>query len=146
VRLYAAPPNDRTPLRVGDLFTVLPGGAQKREYRPGDTVTVETWWKTSSLPPLDYSYVLLLGNAGEPLVKQDAGLTAEMLPTSQWTPDVYRLSQITFTLPDEIPAGEYPMRLGVYYWQDPTLLPVVTSDSPDPLRIAAPVGTVTVAR
>lgn len=144
VRLYAAPPVGVSPVRVGDEFTMLPSGAQKPEYHPGDTVTVETWWKTSSLPTLDYSYVLLLGNPGDPLVKQDDGLVAETLPTSQWTPDSYRLSQITFTLPDDIPAGEYSVRLGVYYWQDQKLLPVVTTDSPDPLRVATVVGTVNV--
>lgn len=145
VRLYEAPPLEETPIRVGDLFIVLADGVEKNAYQPGETVTVKAWWQTLEQPTLDYSYVLLVGAESDPLVKADGGLLAAGLPTSQWAADEpYRLSQISFDLPQNLPPGEYPIMLGVYFWQEPTLLPVTYSTNHAAPRTVIPVGTLTV--
>lgn len=144
VRLYEAPPLDDPPLSVGDQFSLLSGGAEQLQYRAGDTVTLHTWWATSSLPALDYSYVLYVGSPENPLVKADGGLLAGTTPTSQWLPDgAYRLSKISVVL-QSLPAGEYPVSLGVYFWQDATHPLPVTAPDGTPLGSAAPLGTITV--
>src|SRR5664279_1838045 len=122
---------------------MLPDGVQKIQYHADDTVLAKTWWQTKTLPPLDYSYVLELTSPNGTVFKQDAGLTANSIPTSQWQPDQpYRLSQISFTLPSDLAPGEYTVTLGVYFWQDPQ--PLAVKSSSDAPGILAEVGTVTV--
>ena len=133
VRLYEAPPLAEAPVQFGDLLVMLPGGVDKSTYQPGETVTVKAWWQTLAQPPLDYSYVLLVGDERAPIVKVDDGLLAGDMPTSQWPPDQpYRLSQIRFALPDPLAPGEYPISLGVYYWEDPTT-PLTLADGAESL-------------
>ncbi|MBI1258065.1 MAG: hypothetical protein GC204_11390 [Chloroflexi bacterium] len=130
VRLYEAPPTSETPLMVGDLFTLLPDGVQKNQYHAGDIVIVKTWWQAQKPPLLDYSYVLELNDKGGILAHQDAGLTSDTIPTSQWfLGQPYRLSQISFKLPDNLAPGTYTLMLGVYFWQDPQPLPITFSDT-----------------
>jgi hypothetical protein len=152
VKLYEAPPVNEPPIQVSDLFTLLPSGTAKNQYRPGERVTVKAWWETSSLPTLDYSYALNLVPQGEPIpslnntpVKLDGGLTADGIPTSQWIPDgTYRLSEISFDLPLNLPPGAYAVLLGVYYWQDPQPLLIRLAEETRAERIRAQIGIVTV--
>jgi hypothetical protein len=130
LRLYEAPPIDGVPVQVGDLFTMLSSGAHKTAYRAGDSVVVKTWWQTDTLPTLDYSYALYLRAAGSETViaQADAGLVADTIPTSQWTPDQgYRLSQLRLELPGDLSPDQYELWAGVYYWQDPQRLTMQTS-------------------
>ena len=149
VRLYEAPPTSETPVQVGDLFSLLPGGVEKNQYHAGDTVTVKTWWQTPTLPTLDYSYVLYLRPQGsDTIIKQlDGGLLAGTLPTSQWTPgQSYRLSQITLPLPSDLASGTYQLWIGVYFWQNPQRLAMTTTGK-IPLALddtTAQIGTVVV--
>ncbi len=129
VRLYEAPPSG-TPVQVGDLFTMLPDGVEKNQYRAGDTVIAETWWQTQTPPTLDYSSVLYLRLTGSDAIIQqaDGGLVADQLPTSQWLPDsTYRLSQTPIELPVDLAPGTYQVWIGVYYWQNPQRLPMQTT-------------------
>ena len=130
VRLYEAPPSGIEPVQIGDVFAMLPAGAHQPQYHPGDTVIVKTWWQAQRLPTLDYSYTLLLRAAGSETViaQADASLMADTVPTSQWSSDGgYRLSSLTFTLPGDLPPGEYEVWLGLYYWQDPQRLLMQTT-------------------
>lgn len=130
VRLYEAPPANVAAVTVGNLFNLLPGETEKTHYHPGDQVIVKTWWKTTSLPLLDYSYVLYLEpkGDGQEIEHNDAGLLAGTIPTSQWLPNQpYRLSKQAIWLPDKLAPGTYELWLGVYFWQTEQLLPVHTS-------------------
>lgn len=142
VRLYEAPPLNETPVLVGDLFRMLPGGVARSVYHAGETAVVEAWWQTTSLPPLDYSYVLFVGDPAAPVVKLDGGLLAGTVPTSQWTPDQpYRLTRIQIALPGNLAPGDYPVTLGVYYWENPAPLPVGGAAASNGLT---PIGVITV--
>jgi hypothetical protein len=146
VRLYEAPPMSETPVHVGDRFALLPDGVQKNQYHASDTVTVKTWWQAQQQPTLDYSYVLELNAAGSILVHQDAGLIADSVPTSQWFPgQPYRLSQISFKLPENLAPGTYNVSLGVYFWQDlqhPLPITISGASTPDVPQTRAQVATV----
>ena len=150
VRLYEAPPTSETPVQVGDVFTLLPGGVEKNQYHAGDTVIAKTWWQTSALPALDYSAVLYLRPQGSDsnLQQIDGGLVADDLPTSQWTPgQSYRLSQTSVTLPGNLAPGTYQLWIGVYFWKNPQRLAMQTTGS-TPLSLdstIALVSNVTVA-
>ncbi len=132
VRLYEAPPTNEPTIQIGDVFKLLPGGVQMDQYQAGAKVMVNSWWQTTRLPPLDYSYVLYLKPKGgdQVLAQNDAGLlaAADTTPTSQWTPDQpYRLTQQSITLPENLAPGTYDLWLGVYFWQNPQRLPAQTA-------------------
>lgn len=128
VRLYETPPADQTPITFDDLLSLKISESSKTVFRPGDTVTVKTWWHSMETVPLDYSYGLYLRGAdGAVLAQNDHGLEIDGKPTSQWTTED-SLAKLQMTLPANLSPGDYSLWLAVYYWEDPQPLSATASD------------------
>jgi hypothetical protein len=109
VRLYEAEPTTDAML-LGDLFGVKTSGLSAATVRPGETITVKSWWQAFQQPERDYSYTLHLRRAGEisSMFSVDNGLTLGTMPTSQWSvasKPVYQA--LSLPLPATLPAGSY---------------------------------------
>jgi hypothetical protein len=130
VRLYEAPPA-RDPMRVAEL-SLLFEPPDANSYRPGQDVTFKAWWRAEEAVPRDYSVGLYLTAADNPAVviaNEDAGLAVDDTPTSLWTPGALLFERMQFTLPSHLGAGTYDLWLGLYYWEDPVLLPILADES-----------------
>ncbi|HLY28851.1 MAG TPA: glycosyltransferase family 39 protein [Aggregatilineales bacterium] len=127
VRLYESRPTTQNSAVFGDLFELVPGSQDRITYSKGESVLVKDWWRARQQPSLDYSYGLYLRRAEEGVTLADAngGLLVDQKPTSQLFPgEAYAFASQTFKLPDNLAPGEYDLWLGIYYWQNPTLLQV----------------------
>ncbi len=108
----------------------------------GRTLLVPSYWQAPDAPPaVDYSYTLYLTPPDDPadvVLQQDAGLGQR--PTSTWVDpeEVLRGGIAPITLPDDLPAGEYAVWLGIYYWETGERLTL------DDGRAALRIGEVTV--
>ncbi len=92
------------------------------DVQQGDrTLFVSSYWQApENTPPVDYSYTLYLTPLDAPdalLAQSDAALGHR--PTSTWSDpeEVLRGSIQPFTVPDDVPAGEYALWIGIYYWE-----------------------------
>ncbi len=108
---------------------------------PGQTLTVDLWWRAVRPPEADYSVGLYLTAAdGRVLAQQDGGfdrgrVPAMLLPADTWTPDARALA-----LPPELPAGEYALTVAVYDWRDGRRLPPDAASRDDSSYVLAVVS------
>lgn len=89
-------------------------------------IATRLWWRVEATPSLDYSFSLRLVNASGEVVAQNDGAInhygAEIVQTSQMTPDKIYIDWRTITLPAELSAGVYTLQLVVYQSWDGTRL------------------------
>lgn len=94
---------------------------------PGETITLHPFWQASSQPTEIYSMFAHLRPVGEPsnIVAQfDAPPAAETRLTPTWNdPDeLIPGSEITLTVPEDTPPGDYELFIGLYDFQTGTRL------------------------
>jgi hypothetical protein len=124
VRLYEAEPDD-APVSVGETLQLKVNPLGRDTYTAGDTLAVKLWWRVTEPLPLDYSRSLQLRDAnGRVVVADDTTLQRgdddAPLLTSAWPPsDAFTFTPESFTLPDDIPVGDYTLWLVVYHWATP---------------------------
>jgi len=146
VRLYEAPPLNEAPIRypqgLGLRFGVI-----DIAQRDDETLLIpRLWWQLYTPILQDLSYTLLLMNDDETVVasKDDSlilggtptayGLEVAAgtsgIPTSQWQMSAHdQLMTPLMSLPSNLPAGHYTLWIGVYYWQQPTLITPLTTEN-----------------
>lgn len=111
------------PVRMGGYLTFegyqLPAGSA---YRPGDTVTLVTYWRADGPqePDLRVFAHILRNPFTEPILQNDVlSVEASRLRDR----DVF-MQIISIPLPLDFPAGEYHLSIGAYRSSDETRLPV----------------------
>jgi len=118
------------PLQVNfDDKLELRGYDAKRE---DSTLAVTLYWQALSLMPEDYTiFVHLIGPDGQKVAQHDGQPTWEVpLPTSTWQPGEMLQDKHLLELPSDLPAAEYRLEMGVYFWQTQERLPVVENGIP----------------
>jgi hypothetical protein len=95
--------------------------------RQDSNLSVTLYWQALAAMPLDYTvFVHLIGPAGQTVAQHDGQPFWEVsLPTSTWQPGEMLPDRHTLPLPPGLSAGDYYLRVGVYYWQNLERLPVV---------------------
>jgi hypothetical protein len=90
------------------------------------------YWETLAAMGYDYTiFVHLLDAAGNQVVQQDAEPWWEVsIPTTTWQPGEKLRDRHTLSLPADLPAGIYQLRIGIYYWQTLERLPVLDAGAP----------------
>ena len=79
---------------------------------------------------MDYSVSVFLWREG--IVAQDDSYPAEgEAPTSTWTPNTIVFDAHTLTLPSDLAAGGYEVRVKLYTWWDGAVLPLADGDVPE---------------
>ena len=121
---------DRAEALAGALVRFQGGIALQRvavQRRDDGAVTVALWWRADAAPPVDYTVSAFLWRDG--VVAQSDSYPAEGdAPTSTWPPNAYIFDAHTLTLPPDLPAGTYEVRVKLYTWWDGAVLPLADGD------------------
>jgi uncharacterized membrane protein len=84
---------------------------------PGESVTLTLYWRAAARFETNYTiFTHLLGPDETVLVNADH---APPQPTQGWVPGQIITDQVTFTLPADLPPGDYPLEVGLYHAADP---------------------------
>jgi uncharacterized membrane protein len=88
-------------------------------WQPGETLPVLLRWTTDQPPPADFTvFVHLLAPDGSLIAQNDSFPTwLTPAPTSQWPLDQAVLDRHFLTLPNNLPAGTYTLKMGLYHAQ-----------------------------
>ena len=100
-----------------------------RRLRPGDTLTIDLWWR--ALRPMTQDYVVFTHLVYPPdavWAGKDSAPQDGASPTSAWQPGRIVTDQHRLTLPPEAPPGVYFVEIGVYDPRTGKRLPVNFSD------------------
>ncbi|MEP7284904.1 MAG: glycosyltransferase family 39 protein [Chloroflexota bacterium] len=128
-------------IQFGDVFSVTGIDAKLNDMpqpiastwtaTPGQTLTVNIVWSALKRPPSDYSVFLHLSAAADspPLAQADLTMGGAY-PTGAWRTGDKMHDQVTLSLPATLPAGEYKLYMGVYFWQTNKRLPLLINDAP----------------
>lgn len=102
--------------RFGEQVTLL-GADGLEPVAAGDELAFTLFWRSDAPFETDYTvFIHLLGADGTPVV------IADHLPprsTSNWTAGEIIADAVTFTIPADLPPGEYPLEIGLYNAADP---------------------------
>jgi len=106
---------------------------------PGETLTLDLYWRANSKPQRDYTvFTHLLGQlhnprSGGPLWAQhDSQPVDNGHPTSQWLQGQIVVDRHRLTVDDQAPEGEYRLEIGMYTAENGQRLAVVAADGQDP--------------
>lgn len=88
----------------------------------GEAVKLTLYWQSSGRVPVDYhAFVHILGPDGSLVVQGDRAAGGS-LPAGYWLPGELIEDEYSLTLPDDVPAGEYSILVGLYDWWHGTRL------------------------
>ncbi len=114
-----SPPGEALPAQVSRSYT-LDGSLQLLGYdlntdvfRPGDTILFNAYWYALERTSINYSSYLHLSAGGPPLAQVDKLHPGGRL-VSEWGPEGYIFDDYELKLPDDLPAGEYSLIIGLY--------------------------------
>ena len=82
--------------------------------QPCAQVSVDTWWSTERALDELYSSTLVIAGADGQGVANADNVPGGVYLTSIWQPAQLYFDERTLTIPCELPAGEYPLLLGMY--------------------------------
>ncbi len=107
-------------------------GLQRAELqaRADGTLTVALWWRAEATPSVDYTVSVFLWR-GSVLAQDDSFPAQNEAPTSAWLPNAIIFDAHTLTLPPDVAAGTYEVRVKLYTWWDGAVLPLADGNVPD---------------
>ena len=106
----------------GQLFT-LHDAIAPLTAQAGDRIFVDLWWSAAATPDLDYSVGVYLMDQSQQVFAQDDGQPGDF-PTSAWKAGSLYFDRHSLVIPASLPVGTYDLVVGVYWFGDPTPLPV----------------------
>ncbi len=108
-----------------------PEGSQF-SIQAGQTINLKLVWDVLKPPPVDYTLFLHLTPVGsdQPSAQVDRLIRPDY-PTGIWQVGDQINDSLDFTLPPDLPAGNYELWLGVYYWQTNERLAIQTRGNGD---------------
>jgi hypothetical protein len=120
-RLFELPSSESELHIFGELFA-LNDALFSPTIQRGENLHVDLWWSALEMPTLDYSVgVYLLDENGVTRAEHNAAPTSL---TTTWTPDSLVFDRHTLFIPPDLAPGTYQLGLSVYWYADPTPLPV----------------------
>jgi hypothetical protein len=123
-------------VEVGANFnrqTTLVGlDASANQVSPGDTLNVRLYWQVEMEFDQDYTtFIHLIGPDGLLHGQVDQTPGAGAYPTTGWLPGEYITDDYAIPIPQDAPAGDYQIEIGMYDPGTGQRLPVCQSDSCD---------------
>jgi hypothetical protein len=113
--------------------TPLPQGEERQfTLQAGQTINLKLVWGVLKPPPVDYTLFLHLTPVGsdQPAAQIDRLMRPDY-PTGVWQAGDTINDKFDFMLPSDLPAGEYELWMGVYYWQTNERLVIQTRGDGD---------------
>ncbi|MFN2206413.1 MAG: hypothetical protein ACK2UT_10900 [Candidatus Promineifilaceae bacterium] len=106
---------------------VFGGGIKLAGYdlAAGDAVSLVLYWESLAPVAEDYDvFVHLMDASGKLVAQNDRQPLSGLAATSVWRPGDLIRDPVTVTLPEDLDAGEYTLRLGIYLRETNERLPV----------------------
>ncbi len=135
-------PEPSQAITLGGLFSIkgltlaVDGSSQSSDsslsLKAGQTINLKLAWNVLKPPPLDYTLFLHLTPVGsdQPAAQVDRLIRPDY-PTGVWRVGDQINDSIDFALPADLPAGNYELWMGVYYWQTNERLAIKTRGDGD---------------
>jgi len=123
-------PQHRLNLRLGDSIFLEGYSLGTDTLAPGDTLILTLFWKTNAT--LDRRYTVfthLIGSNGALQAQRDSEPRGGSLPTDQWPVNQRIADNYAMLLPEDIPAGNYLLNVGMYQLTTGERLTVFTESS-----------------
>ena len=110
---------------LADLILLKSAELRQEAFRPGGVIVVTLRWQ--ALQPIDTHYVVFVHLVDDPHSPAVAQQDVEpFTPTTEWVPSVEMVDPHQVTIPADLPAGQYQLRVGMYPQGEPSYqLPVV---------------------
>jgi hypothetical protein len=116
----------RPPVAFGDAIALR----GKRVMQAAERLDVTLWWEATQSMDTDYKvFVHLVDQAGQLIGNGDAPPLDGGFPTHLWRPGDRVVDDYTVTLPADLPAGEYLLRVGWYAPDTGARLPAAEGDA-----------------
>ncbi len=101
-------------VRFGDAIALTGHDIAPATVRAGDSITATLRWEAIGQPLVDYTAsVQVLDAAGVPVAQFDQ-MPAPQFPTSLWRAGDRLLSEVSVSLPEALPPGEYGVWIALY--------------------------------
>ena len=115
-----SPPGEALPAQVRRSYT-LDGSLQLlgfdlngEAFKPGDTLNFTAYWYALAKTEVDYSSFLHLSSGGPPVAQADKLHPGDRAISEWWGPEGYILDDYELQLPNDFPAGDYQLVIGLY--------------------------------
>ncbi len=95
------------------------------EVRPGDTITVNVYWKAQQPLEINYQSFLHVLKSDGSLLTQSDHLNPGNYPTRRWPLDKYVRDEFVLAIPQDAPPGSYPVSAGLWVQAEGWRLPVL---------------------
>ena len=109
----------------GPHLTLLGYDLTDETGRPISNLKLTLYWQVESPLPLDYTtFIHLRNEAGEIVAQKDQPPLGGVYPTSLWEPGEIIADEISVSLPENLPPGQYSLVVGLYDLSTGARLPV----------------------
>jgi len=90
-------------------------GLEPETVSAGETITLTLRWEAHTSPGADYQvFVHLIGTDPDPVAQGDGPPLAGFYPTGAWAPGEVIADPHPIPLPEDVPAGQYRIVVGLY--------------------------------
>jgi len=112
--LPAAPASSTPAWQMSENFALTATGLPQ-QLAPGAELTFQLLWESLTATATDYTvFVHVVNYEGVTVAQQDTPPLAGFAPTRLWEPGLRLVDPYRLTLPADLPAGEYRVRVGLY--------------------------------
>jgi len=132
-------------LNMANVISLLGSSASTSLPRPGATVGLTLWWQALAGIERDYTaFIHTVDQDGSLWAQEDRVLSIGDEPTSEWQAGDIARATYELMLPCDMPAGNYVIKAGLYYWETGERLPAWDGEGHRLPNDAFPVETITV--
>lgn len=110
----ALPAQIKETYTLDDSFKVLGYDVNGQTFRAGDRLIVQVYWYALAETDINFSSFLHVSTGGPPVAQIDKLHPGGRAISEWWSPDGYILDTYDLYLPENIPAGEYQLYIGLY--------------------------------
>jgi hypothetical protein len=130
-------PGEALDVNFGDRMRLRGWRSGGAIAHPGTTLTVTLAWEArEALDGQVVVFVHLLSSDNTLVAQHDAPPVGQMIPPSLWSSGAVFGYPVEIELPDELPAGDYRLLVGVYLWPSLERLEVLTDVQGAEMRVA----------
>lgn len=119
--------------QIGEGIVLAAVALHPSTVSPGETVTVDVTWRVTADITTDYTTLIHLAELGQPpLATGDRPPLNGEYPSHVWTAGEVIVDQYRLVVPPTLPAGRYPVWLGLYDSATITRLPLLVDGRRQP--------------
>jgi len=133
------PPQHTVDVPFGDAIRMVGYDLSADTVAAGDTLQMRLFWQAAATPPIDYSMFIHVYPADslDIVTQYDSPPVSVRRGTSTWDDpnEIYISDLIQLTLPEDLPAGDYRLAIGLYDFNNGQRLPTTDENGFHPIPI-----------